>query len=170
MKRIAVTLTLFFCLAVSTLAGERYPATITRVIDGDTLRVWDGEAETTVRLLGIDAPEAHPNRKAERDAADWRVSMKQILRAGRKAQAFVAAIVPPGIEIGLAADGEDAYGRTLAYVYLPDGRCLNEILLRYGYALAPERYQHNRQGEFAEIEREARKHKRGFWKTIWKNL
>jgi len=29
---------------------------------------------------------------------------------------------------------KDRYGRLLAYVYLPDGRMLNEVLLEEGYA------------------------------------
>jgi micrococcal nuclease len=170
MRRIAVTLALFFCLTVSTFAGERYPATITRIVDGDTLRVWDGEAEYPVRLLGIDTPEARSNQKAATDATEWGVTVDAIIDCGRRAHAFVVAVAPPGIAVGLVADGEDAYGRTLAYVYLPDGRCLNEIILRAGCALAPERYRHARRGEFAEIERGAREQGRGFWKTIWKNL
>ncbi len=28
----------------------------------------------------------------------------------------------------------DFYGRTLAYVLLPDGTCLNEIMINEGYA------------------------------------
>ncbi len=123
MRRIAVVLGLFFCIAVSTFAGER--VSILRIIDGDTLRVWDGETETTVRLLGIDTPETRPNEKAQRDAAEWGVPIEDITRAGGKAKAFVIAVAPPGIEVGLAADGVDAYGRTLAYVTLPDGRSLN---------------------------------------------
>ena len=29
----------------------------------------------------------------------------------------------------------DRYGRVLAYVWLPDGRMLNEVLLKEGYAM-----------------------------------
>jgi micrococcal nuclease len=151
-----IALTLFFCIAVSTFAEERYQATITRIIDGDTLRVWDGEAEYPVRLIGIDTPETRPNWKAEKDAADWGVSVEDVTRAGGKARIFVASIAPPGLRVGLVAGGEDAYGRTLAYVHLPGGRCLNEIIVSVGCALAPSRYRHDRQSEFAAIEREAR--------------
>ncbi len=157
-------------LAVSLAASAGDSATVLRVIDGDTLRVRYGATETTVRLLGIDTPEMRPNRKAEEDAAEWRVPVEDILRAGRKARAFAVSIAPPGIEVSLAAGGVDVYGRTLAYVYLPDGRCLNELVLRAGAALAPQRYRHDRRGEFAELERTAREQRRGFWKTLWKHL
>ena len=179
MKRIMYVLGLFFCIAVSTSAGEQQAATITvdrlpvtmlRIIDGDTIEVWDTVAGTTIRLLGIDTPEMRSNPKAKFDAREWRVSVDDITHSGWKARDFVLAIAPPGIKVGVECYGEDDYGRTLAYVYLPDGRCLNDILLRYGVALAPARYRHVRQGEFAEIEKGAREQKRGFWKTIWKNL
>ncbi len=170
MKCLTRILCLFFCLAVSAVTGERFPATVLRVIDGDTLRVRAGETETTVRLLGIDTPEASANRKAQTDAAECRVPVEEIVRAGRKAKAFITAAAPPGIEVTLAAAGVDVYGRTLAYVYLPDDRCLNDLALRAGAALAPQRYRHARRGEFAEMERTAREQRRGFWKTLWKHL
>jgi micrococcal nuclease len=173
MKRIAFTLVLFFCLAVSTIAGERITATVTarvtRIIDGDTFEVFDGESEFRVRLIGVDAPESRRNPKAERDAEEWGVLVEDIVREGRKAAAFVRAFAPPGLAVWIVENGEDAYGRILAYVYLPDDRCLNEIILRAGCALTPERYRHERRSKFAEIERGARIQKRGFWKTIWRN-
>ncbi len=144
--------------------------TLLRVIDGDTLRVWDGATETTVRLIGIDCPETRRNDKAKRDAAEWRVPVEGIIRAGVKARAFTQSVAPPGIEVAVTAAGEDAYGRTLAYVSLPDGRSLNELLLRAGAALAPARYRHGRREEYAELERKAREERRGFWKTLWKDF
>ena len=176
MRRIILTLGLFFCIAVSTLAGERITsivtARVTRIIDGDTFDAFDGESEFRVRLIGVDTPESRQNPKAERDAEEWGVSVEDIVRAGKTARNFMASIAPPGLAVWIVEDGEDAYGRILAYVYisLPYERCLNEILLRHGCALAPERYRHDRQSEFAAIEREARERKRGFWRTIWKNL
>lgn len=157
-------------LAASFTASAGDAVTILRVIDGDTLRVRDGEEEITVRLLGIDTPEVRANRKAKKDAEEWGVTVEEIIACGEKASAFVSAIAPPGLQVRLTIDGEDAYGRTLAYVALPDGRGLNEILVRNGAALAPSHYRHVRWVEFAEIQREAREKRRGFWKTLWKHL
>jgi micrococcal nuclease len=43
-------------------AQERIPATVTSVVDGDTIKVqFDGGQVVTVRLTGIDTPETkHP--------------------------------------------------------------------------------------------------------------
>lgn len=170
MQKTILALLAALLLPVLSAAGEAQTVAILRVIDGDTLRVWDGETESTVRLLGIDTPEAAANRKAQEDAAEWGVHVADILRAGEKARAFVAAVAPPGIAVTLDVDGVDVYGRTLAYVHLPDGRCLNEFLLRAGAALSPSRYRHARSGKYAELERIARAKKAGFWNTLWKNF
>ncbi len=170
MQKTILALLAALLLPALSAAGEAQTVAILRVIDGDTLRVWDGETESTVRLLGVDTPEASANRKAQEDAAEWSVPVGDILRAGQKAKAFVAAAAPPDIRVTLTAAGEDRYGRTLAYITLPDGRSLNELLLRGGAALAPSRYHHARSGKYAELERIARAKKAGFWNTLWKNF
>ena len=66
---------------------------------------------------------------------------------GRAAHAFLEAILPPGSEARLATDVErrDRYGRLLAYVYLPDGRMANRMMVRQGFAVplvVPPNVQH----------------------------
>lgn len=46
------------CLAVWALAAEPFEARVAAVVDGDTIRVVDGQGQThRIRLAGIDAPE-----------------------------------------------------------------------------------------------------------------
>jgi len=187
MKRLAMIIAVM-AFAVAASAGE---FTVLRVVDGDTIVVWDGVGirpgdscmvlhqdeygrtipcpdqghETIVRLTGIDTPELHANDKAERDAEEWDVTVEEINKAGRSAKYFVNARI--GVAVTLATTGIDIYGRTLAYVFLADGRCLNEALIKNGVAL--ERYKHDRSEEFKALEREAREKRLGFWKTIWRN-
>ncbi|MCM3662172.1 thermonuclease family protein [Georgenia satyanarayanai] len=84
-------------------------ATVTYVVDGDTIRVeMDGE-EVAVRLLNLDTPEKDgPYTEAE--------------CLGVEATAFLADLLPPGTEVRLEEDVEptDRYGRHLAGVYLDD--------------------------------------------------
>lgn len=89
---------------------------VERIVDGDTIHC-GGES---VRLLLIDAP--------EEDQGPF----------GRAAQAFLEAILPVGSEAGIALDIEkrDRYGRLLAYVYRPDGRMVNAMMVRQGFAVA----------------------------------
>lgn len=105
-------------------------ATVTHVVDGDTIDVTVGGARERVRLTGVDTPEvAHagtpdrPGNPAEcfADAA----------------AAFTAGLIPPGTPVRLERDvvSRDDYGRLLAYVYRAgDGVFVNDELVRQGYA------------------------------------
>src|SRR6266498_5841269 len=67
------------------------------------------------------------------------------------------------------SDGKDRYSRTLAYVFLQDGRHLNAEIIRQGYGFAvssspPLKYQN----EFRRLEGEAREQRRGLWANATK--
>ncbi len=72
-----------------------------------------------------------------------------------------------GKQVRLEYDAEtathDRYGRTLAYVYLPDESLLNLEIIRQGYGHAYTRFPFSRMEEFREAEREAREAQRGLW-------
>ena len=85
---------------------------------------------------------------------------------GKKSTAFVKSKLSVGTEVRLELDVQpkDKYSRTLAYVYLPDGSMLNELIVREGYAQVmtiPPNIKY--QELFIEAERDARKNKRGLW-------
>ena len=59
------------------------------------------------------------------------------MELGRMSHKFLLTLAPPETNITIAmenANQTDTYGRTLAYVFLPDGRCLNELMITNGYA------------------------------------
>ena len=109
---------------------------VVRVVDGDTLKVSvPGEADATVRLIGMDTPESV--------AADEARNCEE----GRIASDYAKSLVAPGQTVWLSRDVSDAdrYGRLLRYVWIerPDdpadegeiaGKMLNAILVRDGYA------------------------------------
>lgn len=140
---------------------------VTKTIDGDTLYCSQGFGrELKVRLIGIDAPESKRNSKAYRDAERTGESVESILELGKKSKAFVRSRVPVGTEVRLELDVQtrDKYSRTLAYVYLPDGTMLNELIVREGYAqlmTVPPNVRH--QEQLLEAERDAWESGRGLW-------
>ncbi len=84
-------------------------ATVTQVVDGDTIDVRIGGRDERVRLIGIDTPETKkPNTPIE--------------CYGPEASAFTASILPAGTQVRLERDvvGRDDYGRLLAYVHLTE--------------------------------------------------
>lgn len=124
------------------------PRLCVRVIDGDTLELEGGDR---VRLIGVNAPESvDPRRPVE--------------RFGMEAAEFTRRLAE-GKAVRLEYDGEtrDQFGRTLAYIYLPDGSLLNAEIVRQGYGSAYTRFAYRRQAEFVLLEREAREHGRGLW-------
>jgi micrococcal nuclease len=146
---------------------ERVPCTVVKVYDGDTFkcRLESGE-EVKVRLIGVDTPESRRNRKAYRDAERSGKSVEEIVRLGKKASAFTKKLIPPGTVVYLETDVQvhDRYGRLLAYVYLPDGRMLNEVLLEEGYATVYTVPPNVKYAErFVKLQRKAMGEGRGLW-------
>jgi micrococcal nuclease len=150
LRAAAAVLLLSIAAAVSASPPPRSTAVriVTRVVDGDTVVLNRGER---VRLIGVDTPETkHPQ--------------KPVQRFGREATAFTRRVVE-GRPVHLEYDGQrrDRYGRTLAYVFLADGRLLNAEIIRQGYGFAYTKYPFRRLEEFRQLEREARRAGRGLW-------
>ncbi len=135
---------------------------VTRVVDGDTLKLEDGKY---VRLLGIDTPELHESAKLHRDSMRSGRSTEDIRRDGKKAYEFTRHLAE-GRRVKLEFDTErfDKYNRLLAYVFLEDGTFLNGRIVEEGYASITH-YKLNVKyaNEFLRLYREARENKRGFW-------
>lgn len=105
-------------------AGEATNAVIVRVIDGDTADVrQDDRGRLRIRILGINAPETH--RKG------WSVGC-----FGPESAAWAASFLPVGQRVSVVGDptqdATDRYGRTLAYIGMPDGRDFSMESVRAG--------------------------------------
>ena len=111
-------------------------ALVSRVVDGDTLAILlNGHAEK-IRLIGVDTPELHESEKLHRDAQRSGQDIAQIQALGRQASDFVKTIVHTGDKVSLEFDQQerDRYGRLLAFVWLADGRMLNEVIICAGHS------------------------------------
>ena len=124
--------TMFACLVALESPQAQDSGVLLRVIDGDTIKVQLNGTKTTVRLIGIDAAESTVNEKALRDARESDEPLANILERGRIATKFLRQLAPTGTVLRFEYDREkyDKYGRVLAYAFLPDGRMLQEVLLR----------------------------------------
>lgn len=126
-------------------AGEA--GRVERIADGDTLHLTDGRR---VRLVQIDAPE--PRSEC------W----------GREAAGELAALAPPGSEVGLARDpaldDRDRFGRLLRYV-IAAGLDVNLALVERG-AAAPYFFRGDRgrhADELLDAAKAAEAANRGLW-------
>jgi micrococcal nuclease len=133
-------------------------ATVTSVVDGDTIDVEIGGRPERVRLIGIDTPETKkPNSPVE--------------CFGPEASAFTASLLPTGTEVLIERDivGRDDYGRLLGYVHLvgDDGRAttfVNLEIVERGFA-APLTIEPNSTfaQDFAAAARRAEHADLGMW-------
>ena len=163
MRSFLISFLLFLALPLA--AAD--PAVVKHVVDGDTIVVQSGAATLKVRLIGIDTPECKPNSKAFRDSERSGTDVDTIVSQGKQASAFLKSILKKGDRVSLDYDVEkhDKYGRTLAYVYLSDGRLLNEVIIGSGYAslmTIPPNVKH--QERFLKAYKEAREKGLGLWK------
>jgi len=130
------------------------------IYDGDTLKV---KGIGKVRLIGIDTPEKN---ETPRDRSFTRLGarQRQLRPIGQAALRFNIAQAK-GKTVRLRFDGprKDRHDRTLAYVYLPDGRLLNRLLLEQGYAVVYRRFDFQHKDDFLRAEAAAREARIGLW-------
>jgi micrococcal nuclease len=143
-------------------------ATVERITDGDTFSVIFNGRKEKIRLIGIDTPESRRNDRSKKQGKEERLDQEEIVAMGKEAKAFIARQIKKGDRVKLEFDVQerDKYGRFLCYVYLADGRMLNEIMIGEGYAypltIAPNvKYE----STFREAFVSARENSRGLWKN-----
>ncbi len=168
MKQSLKTLSFIFVLAfLSSSLHAQELSRVIKIIDGDTLWVYYGIQREKVRLIGIDTPESKVNTKAKRDAERSGQDIKTITAMGKRATEYVESMIKLGdlITIEFDVQQRDRYGRLLGYVYLLNGKMLNEEIVKAGYAnvmTIPPNAKY--QDKYLKAYREARENKRGLWK------
>jgi len=135
-KKIKALSLVFVLVLVSLPIYAKQKTTVTRIIDGDVIQIIYGGVEKRVRLIGIDAPESRIDRKALKDANMSEDDIDAIVEMGAKAKAYVNSLIKRGVFITIEFDVKeiDRYGRLLCYVYLSNGKMLNEEIVKAGYA------------------------------------
>jgi endonuclease YncB( thermonuclease family) len=133
--------------------------TVAHVIDGDTLDIDmpDGRYERTrIRLLGIDAPETNGEQSIPMFYGPQATKHARQLALAKSVVVYLDAPNPT----------RGKYGRLLAYVQMPDGRFLNEILLSEGCAYADRRFRHSFFNKYRQLEARTRSAKKGLWQNV----
>jgi micrococcal nuclease len=121
---------------------------VQRVVDGDTVRL---TGLGSVRLIGINTPEVYG----------------RVQCFGPEASAFAKSVLRRGTEVRyrIGTEPHDRYGRTLAYVWLGDGRLFNRMLVEGGYATTLTISPNDQLARtFAAAEDGARRARAGMWR------
>jgi micrococcal nuclease len=140
---------LLFLLLCAIVGCIQHPGTIstedtiycTKIVDGDTFRLANGDM---VRLIGIDAPElSQPGGEMSRE--------------------YLAHLIlgkPITLERGY--EDRDKYNRLLRFVYTGD-LCINEEIIRQGYAEARYLPENPIREYYLQLETEAETAQAGLW-------
>jgi micrococcal nuclease len=148
------SLLLLFLLAVSlTRANAAEWYRVVQVFDGDTIRL---ENNVTIRYLGVNTPEVRHKDRPEEPYGNEAREENRALVGGKK------------IRLEFDEERKDQYGRSLAYVYLEDGRMVNRILIERGLAwVLFQRPNIRHERAFLEDQNRAISGELGIWQ-IWK--
>ncbi len=99
-----------------------WPSKVISIRDADTITVLtEDKQQVRIRLYGIDAPEGAQ-------------------AYGKKATQYVKRLLAERPVVEIDTKDTDRYGRTVAVVFLPDGRNLNEEIVRVGFVWVFTRY------------------------------
>ena len=142
-------------------------ATVIKVVDGDTLDVLVDGRKRRIRLIGVDTSELHESDKLIRDAKRSSCTEADLQELGAQATQFVLRLLSPGDSVRLEYSRRryDDHQRILAFVWLSDGRLLNELLLCEGYAQARLHYvfRSDYRVRFQQCGQQARAASKGLW-------
>jgi micrococcal nuclease len=122
---------------------------VVSVADGDTVSVMiDGKKEK-IRLIGIDAPELGQK--------PWGVESKKYLESLFNVSGWQ-------VKLEFDVGRRDRYGRLLAYIRTTDGKLINLLMIKSGYALlytVPPNVKYV--NELRSAQEEARNKRIGIW-------
>ena len=141
---------------------------VLQVVDGDGLIIENifNKKIIEIRFLGIDTPEIKKCKKLKQDERETHLAAQFLMELGRKSLKYLLEIAPPNTNITISLEENnilDPYGRTLAYVYLEDGTCINEIMVTNGYAKAYNRFYCKELTKYQILNLRARNEQKGLF-------
>lgn len=142
-KILALLIVIVF-VPLPVMAAKNFHGTVTKVIDGDSIKVKADSRYYEVRLYGIDAPEYDQNYAKEAKRKVKRMLYKKRVK-----------VIP--VEW-------DKYKRLVAIVEYSDNLSINELLLQTGLAWFYPKYCKKRVcGRWKKVARDARNKRLNIW-------
>ena len=134
--------------------------TVNKIFDGDTLQMTDTRGNrVTVRLYGIDAPEAPKGSKKA-----GRITNPGQPFGTNAQKALEEMVLDKYVRVDVMA--VDQHKMTVAIVWIVD-RIINKEMLKYGWAWAyRKKLSKPYAAEYISLEEQARKERRGIWEQV----
>ncbi len=150
-KRICIFILFFGIFAFCEKPYAQLWFTVKWVDDGDTIVLSDGRH---IRYIGINAPEIdHKNQKAEPYGYQAKLYNKRLVLLKK-------------VRLQFDQEKYDRYGRTLAYVFLPQGEFVNKEMVEKGYAyVLPRKPNTKYERVFLKVQHNAMLAGKGMWQN-----
>ena len=154
-KPLKISILLYLSLLLSCSSSSFKEAVVSKVIDGDTIELSNGER---VRYIGMDTPESHQKKGSE-----WVYAPQQYAQAAKEFNEKL--VLGKKVKLEFDVEKRDRYGRLLAYVYV-DRVMANAEILKCGYGFLYTYPPNVKYVElFVKLQKEARENNRGLWKN-----
>ncbi len=149
-----------FILATNLLFANY--ATVTKVIDGDTVYLKAQGEEIKCRVAYIDTPEKSRNDKAKRDISDCNgLTLESMVNAGKQSTRYAQNYFKLGSKHKINVIDKDRYGRSVCEI----GE-YNRQIIEDGFAVPYTQYiPLSKKREFKLAAQEAKRNSAGLWKT-----
>ncbi len=136
--------------------SQTFTAYVSKTIDGDSIEIRHGKEVVQVRLWGIDTPE-------------WKQPYSKLAKKFTYKTVYAKTVT-------VKVKDWDKYGRMVAVITTRDGMCLNEELVRRGFAWVHIYYCKEKICDsWNDLERRARNNRWGLWQEksptppwVWK--
>lgn len=139
-------------------SGKYIKVFVNRVVDGDTIDITYQKKDYKVRLLYIDTPESV---KEGVEIQPYSIEASKITKK---------LVLRKNVKLIFEKGLRDKYSRLLAYVILEDGRNVNALLVRNGYARVEAVSPNTKNKDyFIELQQKAINDKLGVWSQNLKN-
>ena len=144
---------------------------IEEVIDGDSIIIRNrfSQLQKRIRLYGLDAPEVHINRKMIEEEQKSHLAAHFLRQFGLMSLQYVLSVAPPKTCVTIVTETNNYYDywkRQLAYVILPGGECLNELLLINGFAKVTDKYFCSKLADYQLLNRQAQLNELGIYSQV----
>jgi len=153
--------TIFGFILATNLLFANY-ATVTKVIDGDTVYLKAQGEEIKCRVAYIDTPEKSRNKKAKRDVENCNgLTLDRMVAAGKQSTQYAKSYFQTGSKYKINIIDKDRYGRSVCEI----GE-YNRQIIEDGFAVPYVQYiPFNKKREFKLAAQEAKRNNAGLWKT-----
>lgn len=144
---------------------------VSKVVDGDGLFCYNifNKKEVEIRLLGIDAPELKNCRKLRQDERELHLPGQLLIELGYLSKNYLHQLLPKETSITFITEvgnEVDLFGRMLAYVFINEETCINEIMIREGYAKPYNKYYSMKLDKYQQLNFAAKLDRKGLYASV----